>query len=129
MTGNVPGDARVEGRKHRRNFSVCKVVVGLPKYHLIRLAHRRLPSKSWADSMYGPAAGRKRFSPIWRQQSCINLTTITSGIGTVGPQRFGVCPLCAPKPEVQNYRDLRNLKSVRTSSFPAPGFAVVRQHL
>jgi hypothetical protein len=24
---------------------------------------------------------------------------------------------------------LRNLKSVRTSSFPAPGFAVVRQHL
>ena len=35
----------------------------------------------------------------------------------------------APKPDVQNYRDLRNLKSVRTSSFPAPGFAVVRQHL
>jgi hypothetical protein len=29
-----------------------------------------------------------------------------------------------PKPDVQNYRDLRNLKSVRTSSFPAPGLAV-----
>src|ERR1700694_4309123 len=39
------------------------------------------------------------------------------------------CPLCKPKPDAQNYRDLRNLKSVRTSSFPAPGFAVVRQHL
>src|SRR5258708_19440048 len=35
----------------------------------------------------------------------------------------------APEPDVQNYRDLRNLKSVRTSSFPTPGFAVVRQHL
>src|ERR1700688_4559586 len=34
-----------------------------------------------------------------------------------------------PKPDVQNYRDFLNLKSVRTSSFPAPGFAFVRQHL
>src|SRR6476620_7151152 len=35
----------------------------------------------------------------------------------------------APTPDVQNYRNLRTLKSVRTSSFPAPGFVVVRQHL
>src|SRR5258705_11133277 len=35
----------------------------------------------------------------------------------------------APNREVQNYRDLRNRKSVHTSSFLAPGFAVVRQHL
>src|SRR5258705_7623029 len=38
-------------------------------------------------------------------------------------------PSTASKPDVQNYRDLRNLKSVRTSSFPATCFAVVRQHL
>jgi len=29
MTGNVPGDARVEGRKHRRDVSLRKIFVGL----------------------------------------------------------------------------------------------------
>src|SRR5258706_12701775 len=73
----------------------------------------RLGAKSclseWPRSATAPLAARSSFS-----------------------QSDGDFPLVvrfAPKPDVQNYRDLRNLKSVRTSSFPAPGFAVVRQHL
>jgi hypothetical protein len=33
MTGNLPCDVRVEGRKHRRNVSVCKVFVGPSSNH------------------------------------------------------------------------------------------------
>src|SRR5258706_10239246 len=39
MTGNVPGDARVEGRKHRRDVSLRRIFVGFANSHRIRIAH------------------------------------------------------------------------------------------
>src|SRR5262249_41665654 len=69
----MPGDARVEDSKHRRNASLCKVLIGLANNRCIQLGHGCLPSYGWpaSDRVRSRIVSRTWFLSKQRQQEIV----------------------------------------------------------